>query len=281
MAGKDEASQAAPLPLTPRPPAADRRGRCRAPRHPGVLTLGSRCSVGWLSIEPRDARAAATPLFSPSTPRSVGTANSTLCAGAPRVARLGAPGQAEATHAPRTRDGRPVSHSGASRPAGARFPELLVFPRQEGNEFDPEMGPVGFEPTTSRLSAGCSSQTKLRAHRARDGHCLLDVLPPGLSPTPGRRAGGHASASPRPASESGLLGRRPEAGRPPSWSARGRDPALGKLGFKRGGWPGPRGDSIRGPPSGGPPTWSRRARCRYPRSTHGTRWGCGTSSCGP
>ncbi len=25
------------------------------------------------------------------------------------------------------------------------------------------MGPVGFEPTTSRLSAGCSSQTKLRA----------------------------------------------------------------------------------------------------------------------
>ena len=26
------------------------------------------------------------------------------------------------------------------------------------------MGPVGFEPTTSRLSAGCSSQTKLRAH---------------------------------------------------------------------------------------------------------------------
>lgn len=29
------------------------------------------------------------------------------------------------------------------------------------------MGPVGFEPTTSRLSAGCSSQTKLWARRER------------------------------------------------------------------------------------------------------------------
>jgi hypothetical protein len=37
------------------------------------------------------------------------------------------------------------------------------------------MGPVGFEPTTSRLSAGCSSRTKLWAQWRRDGRFPLEI----------------------------------------------------------------------------------------------------------
>src|SRR5579871_466345 len=46
--------------------------------------------------------------------------------------------------------------------------------KQTANWYYPRrgMGPVGFEPTTSRLSAGCSSQTKLWAqdHHSTGGH---------------------------------------------------------------------------------------------------------------